>query len=181
MNYRQELKKIHAFAFDVDGVFSKYMLVEEHGKLLRLMNPKDGLAVKIALEEGYKVAIITGGKDESVRERFARLGVEDIYMGTRQTKLYFFERFLEKYSLDASNVLYMGDDLPDYFVMKAAGFSACPIDAAPEIKQVADYICDRPAGEGCVREVVEQVLKVQNKWENFFNRLIEEYEKMKAQ
>ncbi len=178
MNYRQELKKIRAFAFDVDGVFSRYMLVDDGGRLLRFMNPKDGLAVKIALEEGYKIAIITGGKDESVYQRFANLGVEDIYMGTRQKKLYYFERFLEKYSLSHENVLYMGDDLPDYFVMKAAGFAACPFDAAPEIKQVADYICDRPAGEGCVREVIEQVLKVQNKWENFFHRLMEQHEKL---
>ncbi len=179
MNYRLELKKIRAFAFDVDGVFSRYMLVGDDGKLLRFMNPKDGLAVKIALEEGYRVAIITGGVDESVRIRFTNLGVEDIYMGTRQKKLYYFEQFMQKYSLLPEQVLYMGDDLPDYYVMQAAGFSACPIDAAPEIKQVADYICDRPSGEGCVREVIEQVLKVQNKWENFFNRLQEQYEKMK--
>ncbi len=179
MNYRQELRKIRAFAFDVDGVFSPFMLVGDGGKLFRVMDPKDGLAVKIALEEGYKVAIITGGVDESVRMRFANLGVQDIYMGARQNKLYFFEKFVEKYSLSSEQVLYLGDDLPDYYVMKAAGFSACPMDGAPEIKQVADYICDKPGGRGCVREVIEQVLKVQNKWENFFKRLLEQYQNMK--
>ena len=180
MNYRQELKKIRAFAFDVDGVFSRYMLASEGGQLLRFMNPKDGLALKIALDEGFKVAIITGGVDDSVRERFSRLGVEDIYMGTRQKKLFYFEEFLKKYSLLTEQVLYMGDDLPDYFVMKKAGFSACPLDAVSEIKQIADYICDRPAGEGCVREVVEQVLKVQDRWDNFLVRLQKEYEKLKG-
>ncbi len=181
MNYRQELKKIKAFAFDVDGVFSKFMLVDAEGRLLRTMNPKDGLAVRIAIEEGYKVAIITGGQEENLRKRFERLGVEDVYLGTRNSKLYYFELFLEKYRLQAEQVLYMGDDLTDYFVMKAAGFAACPADAVSEIKAIAHYISDKPAAEGCVREIIEQVLRVQDKWENYLQRLWENYEKIKSE
>jgi len=181
MNYRQELKKIKAFVFDVDGVFSKFMVLDAQGNLLRTMNPKDGLAVRIAIEEGYKVAIITGAKEESLIKRFEKLGVEDIYTGTREVKLATFEKFLAKYNLDREQVLYMGDDLTDYYVMKYAGFSACPSDAVNEIKQIATYISDKPAGEGCVREIIEQVMRVQNKWDNYLKRLWNKYEQSKQE
>jgi len=181
MNYRQELKKIRAFAFDVDGVFSEFMLVDDNGHLLRTMNPKDGLALAIALEQGYKIAIITGGREQGLRKRFERLGIEDIYMNTRNSKLFYFEKFVEKHALEPSQVLYMGDDLTDYYVMKAAGFAACPADAASEIKALAHYISDKPAGRGCVREIIEQVLRVQDKWENYLKYLWENYEKLKSE
>ncbi len=181
MNYRQELKKIRAFVFDVDGVFSKYMLVDPEGRLLRTMNPKDGLAVRLAIDEGYKVGIITGAKEDNLIKRFEALGVTDIYLQTREVKLIYFERFLEKNNLSADQVLYMGDDLTDYYVLKAAGFAACPADAVSEVKAIAHYISDKPAAEGCVREIIEQVLRVQDKWENFLKRLWLNYEKQKAQ
>ncbi len=171
MNYRQKLKNIKALVFDIDGVFSKYMLLDPDGRLLRTMNPKDGLAVRIAVEEGLKVGIITGSQEKSLIKRFAGLGVHDIYLNTRMSKLQHFQQFIEKYSLQPDEVLYMGDDLTDYYVMQAAGFAACPADAASEIKAIAHYISERPAAEGCVRDIIEQVLRVQGKWDNFLKRL----------
>ena len=171
MNYRQKLKHIKALVFDIDGVFSKFMLVDPDGRLLRTMNPKDGLAVRLAIDEGYKVAIISGGREENLRKRFENLGVQDIFLDKRNSKLEHFNIFLKKHSLKPEEVLYMGDDLTDYYVMKAAGFAACPSDAVQEIKSIAHYISDHAAGEGCVREIIEQVMRVQGKWENFLKRL----------
>ncbi len=171
MNYRQKLKHIKALVFDIDGVFSKFMLVDPEGRLLRTMNPKDGLAVRIAVEEGFIVGIISGGREENLRKRFEYLGVHDIFLDKRTSKLEHFNYFLQKHNLKAEEVLYMGDDLTDYYVMKAAGFGACPADAVPEIKSIAHYISEHPAAEGCVREIIEQVLRVQGKWENFLKRL----------
>ncbi len=163
-NYLKDLKKIKAFLFDVDGVFSKNFVVFDNGELYRIMNARDGLAVRMALEKGFYVGIITGGVNESVRDRFKVLGVTDVYLGHRHDKLDMAEDFCAKYGLSLDEVLYMGDDLPDYELMKAAGFSACPADAADEIKEIANYISDKNGGEGCVRDVVEKTLKVQNKW-----------------
>ncbi len=180
MNYRQQLKQIKALVFDVDGVFSKFMLLDPDGRLLRTMNPKDGLAIKIAVQQGFKIAIISGAKEPSIRKRFQMLNVQDIYLGKTEEKLLAFEEFLSKYKFSTEQVLYMGDDITDYFVMQKAGFGACPADAAPEIKGIADYISQLPAAEGCVRDIVEQVLRVQNKWEKFLDHLQQVYQSKKA-
>lgn len=163
-NYKELLSGISTFVFDVDGVFTDGSLViSESGELLRVMNVKDGLAVKIALESGYRVAIITGGTNEAVRERFRALGITDIYTGAR-FKEEPMKDFLETNGISTEEVLYMGDDLPDIPAMKMAALATCPQNAVSEVKEVSDYISHRKGGEGCVRDVVEQVLKVRGHW-----------------
>ena len=163
-NFKEDLGKVKAFAFDVDGVFSDgSLLLSPDGELIRSMNIKDGFAMQLAVRKGYPVAIITGGNSESVRKRFVTLGVHDVYMKSSR-KLDDFYDFCKKYSLDPSEILYMGDDIPDYPVMQKAGFPTCPLDAVPEIKQVARYVSDRRGGHGCVRDVIEQVLRVHGFW-----------------
>jgi 3-deoxy-D-manno-octulosonate 8-phosphate phosphatase (KDO 8-P phosphatase) len=163
-NFKEKLAHVKAFAFDVDGVFSNASIyLHPTGELMRSMNIKDGFAINYIIRKGYPVAIITGGDTESVRVRFEKLGVKDIYMRSRN-KIVDFEDFLARRGLKAAEVLYMGDDLPDYEVMKQVGVPVCPADAADEIKGVAMYISDRDGGSGCVRDVIEQVLRVQGKW-----------------
>jgi 3-deoxy-D-manno-octulosonate 8-phosphate phosphatase (KDO 8-P phosphatase) len=168
-----EIKKlfhsVKAFVFDVDGVFTNgTVMLHPGGEFIRMMNIKDGYAVQHAVKMGYPIAIITGGTSKMVRKRFSVLGVRDIYMKSAD-KTAAFKSFLTKYRLEPSDILYMGDDLPDYEVMKQAGFPACPADAAEEIKQLSHYTSPRNGGEGCVRDVIEQVLRLQGKWMNDFS------------
>lgn len=164
MNFKEALNTIKAFAFDVDGVLStNNILVNENGELLRMINTKDGYALHIAIKLGYPIAIITGGKSENIKTRYEAMGIKNIYLGSH-TKLTQFNEFINQYNLKADDVLYMGDDIPDYEVMKKAGLATCPLDAAPEIKSISHYVSDKKSGEGCVRDIIEQVLKVQNKW-----------------
>ena len=162
-NFKEKLKDIKAFVFDVDGVFSNLMILHTNGDLMRHMNVKDGFAVKTAVDSGYTIGIITGGDSESVRSRFNRLGVEDIYLASPD-KSKDFDIFLEKHSLKAENILYMGDDIPDYPVMKRCGLATSPADAVEEIQNISHYISDKNAGQGCVRDVIEQVMRAQGKW-----------------
>ncbi len=155
---------MRAFAFDVDGVFSDSRLIlDQDGSLMRSMNIKDGFVIQLAVKKGFPVAIISGGNSEAVRKRFNMLGVKDVFLKSSR-KVDDFDGFCNSYGLDPGEVLYMGDDLPDLPVMRKAGFTACPLDAVPEIKSVAAYVSDRKGGRGCVRDVVEQVLRVQGKW-----------------
>ena len=164
VNFKENLKKVKAFAFDVDGVLSPDVVtLHPNGELMRTVNIKDGYAIQHAVKRGYPIAIITGGNTESVRLRFEKLGVKDIYMSSAY-KMKDFHHFLERNGLQTSDVLYMGDDIPDYHVMKECGFPCCPHDAAPEIREVACYVSPREGGRGCVRDVIEQVLKAQNNW-----------------
>jgi len=163
-NFKEDLRKVRAFIFDVDGVFaSSRVLLHPSGDMMRTMNIKDGFACFYLIKKGYPVAIITGGNSESVRIRFQRLGIKDIYLASSD-KLRDFRDFKQRYNLKAENILYMGDDLPDYPVMKQVGLPTCPADAVEEIKAISRYISDKPGGEGCVRDVIEQVLRVNNKW-----------------
>lgn len=163
-NYNNDLLNIKAFAFDVDGVFSDgLVMLHPGGDLMRAMNIKDGFAVQLAVKKGYPVGIITGGNSESVRKRFERLGVKDVYLKSSE-KTVDFEDFLNRNDLQPEDVLYMGDDLPDYNVMSMSGFPCCPEDAANEIKQISRYISGKKGGEGCVRDVIEKVLKLHGKW-----------------
>jgi len=167
-----EIKKllhaVKAFAFDVDGVFTNgSVMLHPGGEFIRMMNIKDGFAVQHAVKMGYPIAIITGGFSKMVKKRFASLGVKDIYMKSANKSIAL-ESFLLKYQLAPADILYMGDDLPDYEVMKKAGFPACPADAAEEIKQLSLYTSACKGGEGCVRDIIEQVLKLQGKWLNDF-------------
>ena len=162
-NFKEELVKVKAFAFDVDGVFSGNIFLAESGEQLRTMNIKDGYAVQLAIKKGYPIAIITGGYSEGIRKRFEGLGVKEVFMGCKH-KTVEFEIFLKKYNLNAADVLYMGDDIPDYNVMKITGVPVCPADAAEEIKSLSKYISSINGGNGCVRDVIEQVLRAQKKW-----------------
>jgi len=163
------LNHIKAFAFDVDGVFTNgSVMLHPGGEFIRMMNIKDGFAVQHAVKMGYPIAIITGGYSKMVKKRFTSLGVQDIYMKSG-IKSIPFDSFLTRYQLSADEILYMGDDLPDFEVMKRAGFPACPADAAQEIKQLSLYVSPFKGGEGCVRDIIEQVLKLQGKWLNDFS------------
>lgn len=162
-HFKDKLRNIKAFAFDVDGVFSNNVLLHPSGDLMRFMNIKDGYAVQLAVKKGFPVAIITGGNSASVRTRFENLGVTDIYLKS-SNKLEDFNEFLIRYELTADQVLYMGDDIPDMDVMRIAGIPSCPADAAEEVKEIAMYISPKEAGNGCVRDVIEQVLKIHGAW-----------------
>ncbi len=163
-NFKENLAKVKAFVFDVDGVFaSSKVFLHPSGDMMRTMNIKDGYAVFYAIRKKYIICIISGGKSESVRLRFHNLGVTDVYLGSHN-KLNDFKDFMFKYHLEPENILYMGDDLPDYEVMKMVGVPTCPSDAVEEIKAISSYISDKAGGEGCVRDVMEQVLRLQGKW-----------------
>jgi len=163
-NYKELLKNITTFIFDIDGVMTGcQVLVTNDGDLLRSMNVKDGYAIKQAILQGYRVAIITGGRNEGTRLRFNELGVTDIYMANH-LKVEPLAHYMTKYGIKAEEILYMGDDIPDVGPMKQVGLPTCPQDAVAEVKAVAKYISHLNGGEGCVREVIEQVLKVQGKW-----------------
>ncbi len=163
-NYKEELSKIKSFVFDVDGVFSDCRVsLFPSGEMVRTMNIKDGYAIQLAVKKGYPVAIITGGYSKSVKKRFQYLGVKDIYLKS-SSKLDDLHHFISRNQLTLEEVLYMGDDIPDLKVMQHVGFPACPADAAEEIKSVSKYISDRNGGSGCVRDIVEQVMKLQGKW-----------------
>jgi len=163
-NFKEELNFIKAFVFDVDGVFTdgKIYLTGE-GAQIRNMNVKDGYAIHHAVKKGYKIGIITGGTCESIRYRFESLGVENIYISSHD-KIEDYNNFLSKHNLTDKEVLYMGDDIPDYRVMKKVRIATCPNDASPEIKEISDYISDKNGGAGCVRDIVEQTLKTQGAW-----------------
>ncbi len=162
--FKEELSKIKGFLFDVDGVLShNVQTLSPEGDPIRTSNMKDGYAIMYALRSGYPIGIITGGKTHETRGRLERLGITHIYMGTLD-KVPCMLDFLEKTGLTAEEVLYMGDDIPDYNVMKKVGMPVCPNDAAPEIKEVSVYISHRNGGEGCVRDVIEQVMRSQETW-----------------
>lgn len=165
-NFKEKLNKIKAFAFDVDGVFTDGgVLLLPGNEFARTVNIKDGYAVQHCVKMGFPIAIISGGKSESVRTRFKNLGVTDIYLGSSY-KWEDYEDFRMKYSFEHEEILYMGDDIPDYEVMQNVGIPACPADAAHEIKEISLYVSTFGGGSGCVRDVIEQVLRLNEKWMN---------------
>lgn len=161
INY--DLTKIRAMAFDVDGVLSNPLMLLLGAQPVRTANVKDGYAMQYAVKCGFLMAIITGGRSEIIRERYEGLGFQDVYLGCSYKEDILAE-WMEKYDLKAEEVLYMGDDIPDYETMKRVGCSCCPNDAAHEIKDVATYVSQYGGGEGCARDVIEQVLRAQGKW-----------------
>ncbi len=163
-NYKLILKNITTFIFDIDGVLtSGQLLVTTDGQLLRSMNVRDGFAFKHAIQAGYRICVISGGKNEGVRKRLTNLGVKDIYLDVDK-KVEQLDRILEQYKIDPKNVAYMGDDIPDTFPMQKIGLPSCPQDAEPEVKNIAAYISHRNGGAGCARDLIEQVMKIQNQW-----------------
>jgi len=162
--FKDELKNVKGFVFDVDGVLSKDTTpLSNEGDPVRTANVKDGFAIRIAIKMGFPVAVITGGYIDRVRLRYEKLGVEHFYDKARN-KVECLQDFLKKTDLEASAILFMGDDLVDFNIMSEVGIPTCPKDAVHEIKEISKYISDRNGGEGCVRDVIEQTLKAQKKW-----------------
>ena len=168
-SYKEIMPQIETMIFDVDGVLTNgEVTIFPNGEMVRSMNIKDGYALKSAVMAGYKVCIISGGTNENVRKRLSDLGITDIYLGAHN-KIDQFSQYIDKFNLNPENILYMGDDIPDYPVMKKVGLPCCPKDAAPEIQEVSSYVSQKKGGKGCVRDVIEQILKVQGKWDGQFN------------
>lgn len=163
LNFKSRLKNVRCFIFDVDGVLTNGSLIVMPGELYRTMNIRDGFALKSAVEAGYVVGIISGGKSESVRSRLQNLGVKDIYLGV-EYKSERFEELKLMYDLSDEEILYMGDDLPDFEVMRRSGVPVCPHDAAPEIRAISVYVSPVDGGNGCVRDVIEQTMRLHGKW-----------------
>ena len=163
-NYKALLPQITTFIFDVDGVLTNgKVLITSEGEMYREMDTKDGYALKCALDQGFKVCIISGGTNEGVRNRLRALGIYDIYLGAHH-KGDPFQDVLDSYALSPDEILYMGDDMPDIEVMEQVAVAACPQDAVADVKAVSNYISHKKGGEGCVRDIVEQTLRVQGKW-----------------
>jgi 3-deoxy-D-manno-octulosonate 8-phosphate phosphatase (KDO 8-P phosphatase) len=166
VNYKELLRNINTFVFDYDGVLTDgSILTLDDGEAYRITNVKDGYALQLAVKKGYRVAVISGAKADCMSHRLKALQIRDIFLGV-ENKIRTFDAYLQQNKLQPANVLFMGDDIPDYEVMMKAGVAACPADAAEEIKSVAGYISHFNGGKGCVRDVIEQVLKVQGKWMN---------------
>jgi 3-deoxy-D-manno-octulosonate 8-phosphate phosphatase (KDO 8-P phosphatase) len=162
--FKDRLKSIRGFIFDVDGVLSlDTSSLDENGDPVRTANIKDGFAIRYALQNGFQIAIITGANTHSVKLRYKKLGVEHIYLNSFN-KTECLDDFLLKTGLQKGEILYMGDDLVDFLIMKEVGIPTCPIDAVPEIKAISLYISDKKGGEGCVRDVIDQVMRSQQKW-----------------
>ena len=168
-SYKEYLKNIDTFVFDVDGVFTdSTLIITSEGEMLRKMSVKDGYAVKTALQKGYKICIISGGTNEGVRSRLQALGIKDIYLGAHQ-KMDALKDYMDNHEIDISTMLYMGDDIPDIPVMKVVALPTCPQNAVQEVKAVSMYVSHKNGGEGCVRDVIEQVLKVKGDWMTNFS------------
>lgn len=161
-----KIQKIKAFAFDVDGVLTDGgILAMPDGELLRTFDAKDAFALRMASMQGYHLAIITGGRSESIRKRFRTCGIkdEDVYLGSR-AKIEDFKDFCTRHGLQPDEVMYFGDDLPDIQVMEACGCGTCPSDAVEEVRGAADWVSARPGGKGCARSCIEKVMKIHGKW-----------------
>ena len=159
-----KFKHITTFVFDVDGVMTDgSLLVLPHGVMARRMNIKDGYALQLAVKRGYHVVVISGGNSPEVKERLEKLGVTLVWMQV-SNKTAVLQEFIQDKGLDKQAVLYMGDDLPDLDVMQAAGLACCPADAARDIKEIAHYISPLKGGDGCVRDVIEKVMRLRGNW-----------------
>jgi 3-deoxy-D-manno-octulosonate 8-phosphate phosphatase (KDO 8-P phosphatase) len=166
-NYKTRLNDIKILAFDVDGVISDgTILLDGQGEWVRNMHVRDGLAMKMAIEKGYKVVIITAGTSQKVRDRMNYLGIHDVHMGV-SNKFQVLQGFVKSSGMTLENVLYMGDDLPDYECILNSGVGACPRDAVREIREISDYVSHMDGGHGAVREVIEQVMRVHGDWPVF--------------
>lgn len=162
INY--DLSAIKAILFDVDGVLSASTVqTDAEGMPLRTVNIKDGYAIQLARKCGMRIGIITGGTSEAIRGRYEKLGVEDIFMGCA-VKIEVYDDYLRRHGLTDKEILYMGDDIPDYEVMRRAGCPCCPRDACHEIREVSVYVSPFDGGHGCCRDVIEQVLRAQGHW-----------------
>lgn len=165
MNILQKLQQIRLFVLDVDGVLTNgSLLLLDDGQMARSMNIKDGYALQLAVKKGYQVLVISGGSSEAVKVRLGKLGIHEVFMKAKD-KRDILVQYAAKHQLRWDQVLYMGDDIPDLEVMQLAGLPCCPADAVPEIKSIAQYISPVKGGEGCVRDVIEKVMKLNQHWD----------------
>lgn len=164
MQILSRFKMIKTFAFDMDGVLTDgNIIVDGKNNWLRKMNIRDGYALQLAARSGFHIMVISGSESSSVHDRLNRLGVQEVFMNVKN-KEDFLKSYMEEKNIEASELLFMGDDIPDYYCMKIAGIAACPADAAFEIKEISSYISPFTGGSGCVRDVIEKVMKLNNKW-----------------
>ncbi len=165
-NYKERLVDITTFVFDYDGVFSDGVVyIMENGDMIRSTHSRDGYALQLALKNGYRICVITGAFSTGIVERFKKVGIHDVFIGA-DDKLKVFNEYCTRHSLKKEDVLVMGDDIPDLRMIKKAWVSCCPADAAWEVRSSVDYISIYPGGRGCVRDIIEQVMRLQGKWMN---------------
>lgn len=165
LNFKEKLNKITTLMFDVDGVFTDgKVLVMENGEVVRNVFSKDGYAIHLAIQKKYTLVIISGGNNVAIKNMLHRLGIEHIFIN-QHDKLQCYKDFIYEHGINDEQVMYMGDDLPDYEIMNRVGVAACPNDSATEIKSICSYISPKKGGEGCVRDIIEQVMRVQGQWE----------------
>ena len=167
-NYKTLLKKITTLIFDIDGVLTDgSVLVTSDGEMLRKMNTRDGLALKLAIDAGLNVCIISGGSNEGVRKRLCDLGLKDVILGAHD-KIKNLRTLMASLNVKKEEIMYMGDDIPDIPVMAVVGLPCCPQDAVPEVKAVSEYISHINGGQGAARDIVEQILKIKGHWHQGF-------------
>ncbi len=165
-NYKENLKNIDTFIFDYDGVLTDgTLLISSDGQMLRTANVRDGYALQLAKKLGYRIIVISGGTFEGVKMRFKALKIDEVYLGVTD-KYKFFKEYISEQNINPENILYMGDDIPDIETMRHVGVATCPADAAEEVKAIAHYISANNGGRSCVRDIIEQVLKLHGKWMN---------------
>lgn len=163
-NYKDKLHSITTFIFDYDGVLTDGTIFPSaDGEMMRAANVKDGYALQLAVKKGYNIAIISGGKSKTMEQRLKSLNITDVFLGVSNKKEVFDEYVAGK-NLQMNEILYMGDDIPDYHLLKIVGVSTCPADAAEEILEIVDYISHKNGGKGAVRDILRQVMKLQGKW-----------------
>lgn len=164
MQILSRFKQIKTFAFDMDGVLTDgSILVDNENNWLRKMSVRDGYALQLAARSDFDIIVISGSNSAPVHNRLNRLGISEVFMDVKD-KESFLKNYLDEKKLLLNELLFMGDDIPDYYCMKMAGIAACPSDAAFEIREMASYISPFGGGHGCVRDVIEKVLKLNNKW-----------------
>ena len=164
MNYKEKLQPITTFIFDYDGVLTDGTVYPSaDGEMMRSANVKDGYALQLAIKKGYNIAIISGGQSKTMEKRMEALKITDVFLGVRNKKVVF-DKYVKENNLKTEEILYMGDDIPDYQLLKIVGVSTCPADAAEEILEIVDYISHKPGGKGAVRDILRQVMKLQGKW-----------------
>ena len=164
-NFKEKLAQIKCFVFDVDGVLTNgQLLVTHEGQQLRIMNIKDGYALQLAVQKGYHIIIISGAVSEGVLKRLNGLGLKVVHTGVKNKKV-LLDQLLSDHNFTYEQVLYMGDDMPDLEAMAKCGVPTCPFDAVQQIKNISIYISEKKGGDGCVRDVIEQVMTLHSKWE----------------
>lgn len=163
MSYKKKLAAVNTFIFDVDGVLTDGNVYLMRDEVVRALNSRDGYAIQHAVKKGYTIYIVTGGNSTAVRDRLLKQGVKEVFLQSKN-KMQVYDKLSAQVGFKDQEVLYMGDDIPDYAVLKRAGVAACPQDAAVEIKAIADYQSPYPGGRHCVRDVIEQTLRLQGNW-----------------